>query len=50
MLTSSPPYGCKMSGYVFLKTVKIYIIFKNKQKCAYLYCQLHVVGTHFTNK
>jgi len=27
---SSAPYGCKMSGYVLLKTVKIYIIVKNR--------------------
>jgi len=45
---SSAPYGCKMSAYeyLFLKTVKIYIIFKNKQTWACWCCQLHVVGTH----
>ena len=42
-LILNAPYGCKMS-YVFLKRVKISIIFKNKQNWVCICCQLHVVG------
>jgi hypothetical protein len=43
MLISSIPCGSKMSDYVLLKTVKIYIVVKNKTVCVYVVCCVYVV-------